>query len=109
MKKQLVNIIYSLLVLLVPLSSIALDIEKGEQLFAANCSAYHAGGRNVVVPEKSLKSDILKANGMKSVEAINYQVTNGKNAMPAFGGRLDDENIKDIAQYVLSQSNKGWE
>ena len=86
----------------------ASDIENGEQLFAANCSACHLGGKNVVVPEKNLQSDVLQANGMKSVDAITYQVTNGKNAMPAFGGRLDDQNIKDIAEYVISQSTKGW-
>jgi len=86
----------------------AFDIENGEQLFAANCSACHIGGKNVVVPEKNLQSDVLQANGMKSVDAIVYQVTNGKNAMPAFGGRLEDQNIKDIANYVISQSTKGW-
>ena len=33
------------------------------------------------------------------------QVTNGKNAMPAFGGRLSDEEIGDIAAYVIDQAN----
>jgi len=46
---------------------------------------------------------------MKSVDAITYQVTNGKNAMPAFGGRLSDSDIEDVANYVLSQSDKGWD
>lgn len=86
----------------------AFDIENGEQLFQANCSACHAGGNNAVVPEKTLKKDILIVNGMNSIDAITYQATNGKNAMPAFGGRLDDLEIKDIANYVLSQSNKDW-
>jgi cytochrome c6 len=56
-----------------------------------------------------LKKDVLEANGMNSVNAITYQVTNGKNAMPAFGGRLDDSDIEDVANYVLSQSEKGWD
>ena len=38
------------------------------------------------------------------------QVTNGKNAMPAFGGRLDDADIADVAAYVIDQAtNDKWE
>ena len=90
-------------------SSFAADIENGEKIFTANCSACHAGGNNVIMPEKTLKKDALETNGMKSVDAITYQVTNGKNAMPAFGGRLADSDIEDVANYVLSQSDKGWD
>jgi cytochrome c6 len=88
--------------------SIAADIEHGEQIFTANCSACHAGGNNVIIPEKTLRKDALEANGMNSLTAITNQVTNGKNAMPAFGGRLADNDIEDVANYVLSQSAKGW-
>jgi cytochrome c6 len=35
-------------------------------------------------------------------------VTNGKNAMPAFQGRLTAEDIDDVASYVLEQAEKGW-
>jgi cytochrome c6 len=88
---------------------IAADIENGERIFTANCAACHAGGNNVIMPEKTLKKDALEGNGMNSVSAITYQVTNGKNAMPAFGGRLGDSDIEDVANYVLSQSEKGWD
>lgn len=88
---------------------LAADIENGERIFTANCAACHAGGNNVIMPEKTLKKDILEANGMNDVNAITYQVTNGKNAMPAFGGRLSDSDIEDVANYVLSQSEKGWD
>ena len=38
------------------------------------------------------------------------QVTNGKNAMPAFGGRLDDDEITDVAAYVYDQAtNSKWD
>lgn len=90
-------------------NSFAADIENGERIFTANCSACHAGGNNVIMPEKTLKKEALETNGMKSVDAITYQVTNGKNAMPAFGGRLADNDIEDVANYVLSQSDKGWD
>lgn len=90
------------------ISSQAIDISNGAQVFTANCSACHAGGNNVIMPEKTLKKDALSVNQMNSINAITYQVTNGKNAMPAFGGRLSDTDIEDVANYVLSQSEKDW-
>jgi cytochrome c6 len=46
---------------------------------------------------------------MNSSEAIIAQVTNGKNAMPAFKGRLKPAQIEDVAAYVLDQANnKDW-
>nr|YP_009691388.1 cytochrome c553 [Laminaria solidungula]QEG58172.1 cytochrome c553 [Laminaria solidungula] len=86
----------------------AVDINNGENVFTANCSACHAGGNNVIMPEKTLKKDALSTNQMNSVSAITYQVTNGKNAMPAFGGRLAESDIEDVANFVLSQSEKDW-
>ena len=41
--------------------------------------------------------------------AVVKQVTNGKGAMPAFGGRLSDEDIANVAAYVISTSSAGWE
>jgi cytochrome c6 len=32
------------------------------------------------------------------------QVTNGKNAMSAFGGRLSDDDIANVATYVISEA-----
>jgi len=86
----------------------AADLAAGEQVFSANCAACHSGGNNAIMPEKTLKKDALEENSMNSVAAITTQVTNGKNAMPAFGGRLADEDIENVANYVLSQSEKGW-
>nr|YP_010986073.1 cytochrome c6 [Polyopes affinis]WOL36991.1 cytochrome c6 [Polyopes affinis] len=88
--------------------SLAADLEAGAQIFTANCSACHSGGNNAIMPEKTLKSDALKDNSMDSISAITNQVKNGKNAMPAFGGRLADEDIDNVANYVLSQSEQGW-
>ena len=45
---------------------------------------------------------------MYSQEAIVYQITNGKNAMPAFGSRLSSEQIENLSGYVLAQADKGW-
>lgn len=89
----------------------ASDVAAGEQVFSANCAACHAGGQNVIMPEKTLEKEALDAYlaGGRSEKAIITQVTNGKNAMPAFGGRLSDEDIANVAGYVISQAEAGWD
>ncbi|MDJ0595704.1 MAG: c-type cytochrome [Pleurocapsa sp. MO_226.B13] len=88
--------------------AIAGDAASGAKIFSANCAACHAGGRNVINGAKTLQKDALEKYEMNSIEAITYQVHNGKNAMPAFKGRLSDAQIDDVATYVLSQAEKGW-
>lgn len=88
------------------------DPVAGAKIFNANCSACHMGGNNVIIADKTLKQAALEkylanyAAGPK--EAIMTQVKNGKNAMPAFNGRLSDDQIADVASYVLNQAQKGW-
>jgi cytochrome c6 len=84
------------------------DPAGGAKVFSANCAACHAGGNNVVMANKTLKKEALEQFGMNSADAIVYQVQNGKNAMPAFGGRLSAEDIENVAAYVLDQSAKDW-
>lgn len=89
-------------------SALAADTVNGGKIFGANCAACHMGGNNVIMANKTLKKDALQQFGMDSEDAIINQVKNGKNAMPAFGGRLSDEQIHDVAAYVLDQADKGW-
>merc|ERR1712107_895153 len=67
--------------------ALAADLENGESVFGGNCTSCHAGGNNSVVPEKKLKKEAIEKylTGGYNVEAIKYQVTNGKGSMPAFG------------------------
>jgi cytochrome c6 len=87
----------------------AISLENGEKVFHMHCSVCHIGGNNVIIPEKNLKKEALEANGMNHVKAISYQVMNGKNGMPAFGGRLTEPDIDDVATYVLQKGNKNFE
>ena len=41
--------------------------------------------------------------------AVAQQVTNGKGPMPAFGGRLSNADISNVAAYVIATSKAGWE
>ena len=92
--------------------SFAADAAHGGQIFSANCAACHMGGGNVVNAERTLKQEALTSyldNYASDHEAaIAYQVTNGKNAMPAFGGKLSEADIADVAAYVEQQSSNGW-
>ena len=83
-------------------------LADGAATFSANCAACHAGGGNVLNPAATLSLADLESNGKESVEAIVYQVTNGKAPMPAFGGRLTDDQIAEVAEYVLAQAEAGW-
>lgn len=86
----------------------AADLDNGAKVFSANCAACHIGGGNLVNAAKTLKKTDLDQYQMASIDAIKTQVTNGKNAMPAFGGRLSADQIEDVANYVLDQAGKGW-
>ncbi|CAJ1432358.1 unnamed protein product, partial [Effrenium voratum] len=88
----------AMLLLVSPGPAAAAGIENGQNIFLANCAACHAGGNNAVQPDKKLKKDALETYGMYDVERIKYQVTNGKNAMPAFGERLGPEDIADTLE-----------
>lgn len=87
---------------------LAADTANGAKIFSANCAACHLGGRNVIAAEKTLKQDALEKYNMNSMESIVYQVQNGKKAMPAFKSKLNEQQIEDVAAYVLEQSEKGW-
>ena len=93
------------------LQAFAADAAAGENIFSGNCAACHAGGQNVIMPEKTLEKAALEEylDGGFNEAAVRKQVTNGKNAMPAFGGRLSDDDIANVAAYVISTSSAGWE
>lgn len=84
------------------------DAANGAKIFSANCTVCHAGGRNLIMGNKTLKKDALEKYGMYSLDAIKTQVTKGKGAMPAFAGRLSAQQIDDVTAYVLGKADKGW-
>jgi len=78
------------------------DISLGEKLFFFHCNACHMNGYNYIIPEKNLQKKILEANGLTTISNISYQIRNGKNTMPAFGGRLTEKEMEQIANYILN-------
>lgn len=77
-------------------------------LFTNNCAGCHINGGNIVRRGKNLKMKALEKYDMNSIEAISQLVANGKNAMPAYQGRLTEQEILDVSAYVLEQAQKGW-
>lgn len=61
-------------------------------------------------PEKTLEKDVIAKNltGGFNESAIKTQVINGKGAMPAWGDRLDDDEIESVAAYVYKTASAGW-
>ncbi len=91
-----------------PVPSPSLPVSLGERVFTANCAACHIGGNNIIIAEKNLSKDALAKYEMNSIAAIKTQVTLGKNAMPAFGDKLNSAEIEAVARYVLTQSQQDW-
>jgi cytochrome c6 len=78
----------------------ATDLNAGKKIFISNCNVCHSEGKNLIIPEKNLKKEAMETNGMNNLNAIIYQITNGKNGMPAFGSRLKEKQIENVASYV---------
>ena len=82
------------------------DFETGNQLFQMYCNACHNQGSNLIIPEKNLYKKTLQTNGIFDLDAIIYQINNGKNGMPAFGDRLTELQIQKIALFIMNEEFK---
>jgi cytochrome c6 len=58
------------------LPAFAGDAAAGESVFSGNCAACHAGGQNVIMPEKTLQQEALEEylDGGANVAAVVKQV-----------------------------------
>jgi mono/diheme cytochrome c family protein len=73
--------------------------EAGAEVFAANCAVCHGttghGG--------SVGPDLRTMPKAQTEAGTIEQVTNGGSIMPAFGGTLSEEEIKNVAAYVVQE------
>ena len=95
-----------------PALAISADLERGEQIFSTNCAACHMGGGNVIRASRTLKmrdlNSHLEAYQQDPLEAIEHSIEDGKNAMPAYAGKLSEDDIVAVATYVEQQAELGW-
>lgn len=110
LKKLIISLflIFVLLVSSLNYSALAVETSNATEIFTANCAGCHINGGNIVRRGKNLKQKALKKYHMDSIDAIANIVENGKNAMPAYRDRLSNQQILDVAAYVLEQAEKGW-
>ena len=95
--------------------AMAVDIsafERGEQIFNSNCAACHMGGGNVIRANRTLKITDLNAHveeyQQDPLEALEHEIEDGLNAMPAYAGKLSEDEIIAVASYVEQQAEEGW-
>ena len=74
------------------------DAEAGKAVFTANCGSCHtleeAGTSGTVGPNLDELS--------LTVDQVVQQVTNGGGGMPPFGGQLSEEDIQNVAAFVVA-------
>ena len=100
------NLYFNLLVL--SFAFLLSGTATANEVFDKNCASCHAGGNNIMNPEKTLTKESLDKNGVNNLEAIKALVAKGNGPMPAFSASLDAGEIESVAAYVLEQANKGW-
>jgi cytochrome c6 len=109
--KKIVIIIFGTLIFLnlnLISPAFAEDTVNGTQIFSDHCAGCHINGSNIIRRGKNLKMKALKKNKMDSIEAIASIVKVGKNNMSAYKDRLTEQQIQDVATYVLEQAEKNW-
>ncbi len=75
----------------------AADVIKGAQVYARHCAACHGPGGISVMPGAP---QLARAQGMmQSDMALLATLQSGKNAMPAYLGILNDNEIMDVIAY----------
>ncbi|KAM0005065.1 putative cytochrome c-like domain-containing protein [Helianthus debilis subsp. tardiflorus] len=98
----------------------AIDVQRGASLFNRACIGCHDAGGNILQPGATLFLKDLQRNGIDTEEEI-YRITYyGKGRMPGFGemctprgqctfgARLQEDEIRLLADFVKSQADQGW-
>jgi cytochrome c6 len=75
------------------------DAAAGASVFAENCAGCHGETGEGGAAGPDLREMPLAQTESGTVE----QVTNGGGAMPAFGGQLSEEEISDVAAFVVHE------
>jgi cytochrome c6 len=88
------------------------EVSNGAKIFTDNCSSCHLGGGNILISNKTLQKEALSQYldnyNTDSIQAIIYQVKNGKGAMPSFKNKLSEQEILEVAAYVFQNAEHGW-
>ena len=82
------------------MSTISESTVNGAELYNKSCVSCHgADGKLALVGAKDLSQSVMDLNAKMEI------IKNGKNAMGPFGGILNDEQIKAVAEYTETLKN----
>jgi mono/diheme cytochrome c family protein len=76
---------------------------SGESVFTSNCGSCHVLGAAGTTGTVGPNLDQVKPDAA----TVEQQVRNGGGGMPAFEGRLSDDEIKAVSSYVAENAGKG--
>lgn len=75
---------------------------RGETEFKEHCAACHAGGGNIIKPDKPLSRTALGKHGIKSSKDIVAVIRKPGPGMTAFDKKsISDKEAKAIGDYIL--------
>ena len=94
-------IIVALNLVLLSATAFAAD-QKTQDLYKAKCQGCHGpDGKASAIGKKLGAKDFSDPDVVKLSEADMVKVTtDGKNKMPAYKGKLTDDQIKDLVKYI---------
>ncbi|KAH1188843.1 Cytochrome c6, chloroplastic [Glycine max] len=102
----------------IPVSSAqTVDIQRGTTLFRQACIGCHDAGGNIIQPGQLYLQRIYRVDTEEAIYRVTYYGKArmpgfGKECMPrgqcTFGARLEDEDIKTLAEFVKLQADQGW-
>jgi len=81
----------------------------GAVLFRSNCVICHGGDAsgNTALGKKYKVRDLKSAEAQKATDAEWFDlISKGKKPMPAFAGRLKDDQIHDVISYLRELGKK---
>ncbi len=98
MKNIVSSALAGLTLLLICGASQGADLNKGRQLYAANCAFCHGQTGRSVMPGAP---NFDRGDGLLRPDfTLLASIRSGKNAMPAFRGVLADRDIMDVIAYL---------
>ncbi len=88
----------------------ASEIRDGETIFRNVCAGCHVrGGLVVLKGSKSLKLSDLEKRGIADVNSITKIANNGIGFMKGYKNKLNDDEDKVLAQWIIQNAQEGWE
>jgi len=89
---------------------LASEVRDGETVFKNVCAGCHVRGGSVVLKgSKSLKLSDLEKRGIADVKSITIIANDGIGFMKGYKNKLRDGEDKVLAQWIIQNSQNGWE